>query len=78
MDLEKAFDKVPHYRLLQKLQSFNVNNNVTEWMRSFKARTLPVKINNTFSSWLAVLRCILQRSIFGPLLFIIFINDLPE
>jgi len=35
-DLEKAFDKVPHNRLLQKLQAYNVNKDVTEWIRSFK------------------------------------------
>jgi len=72
-DLEKAFDKVPHNRLLLKLQHYNVNLNIVDWIQSFlTTRKHRVKLNNTFSAWCAVLSGIPQGSILVPLLFIIF------
>ena len=77
-DFEKAFNKVPHYLLLKKLQSYNLNVNI-QWIRSFlcygKQR---VKINGCYSEWAEVISGIPQGTILGPILFIIYINDLPE
>ena len=78
-DFEKAFDKVPHHLLLKKLQSYNLNVNVIQWIRSFLCyRKQRVKINGCYSEWAEVISGIAQGTILGPILFIIYINDLPE
>jgi len=78
-DFEKAFDKVPHHLLLKKLQSYNLNVNVIQWIRSFLCyRKQRVKINGCYSEWTDVISGIPQGTILGPILFIIYVNDLPE
>ena len=78
-NFEKAFDKVPHHLLLKKLHSYNLNVNVIQWIRSFLCyRKQRVKINGCYSEWTDVISGIPQGTILGPILFIIYINDLPE
>jgi hypothetical protein len=78
IDFRKAFDSVPHERLLNKLSCYGIAGKLHEWLKHFiTGRTQRVQVNGCISQSEDVTSGVPQGSVLGPLLFLLYVNDIP-
>ena len=80
LDIKKAFDTVPHNRLLWKLKyTGGLRGKVLEWMRDYlRDRKMRTVIRDSYSSWRSVTSGVPQGSVIAPIMFQVYVNDMQN
>ena len=79
LDFTKAFDKVPHRHLLTKLSYYGISGNVHKWIETWLTqRTQQVVVDGEFSCLASVRSGVPQGTVLGPLMFLIYVNDIAD
>ena len=79
IDFQKAFDSVDHEKLIQKLEAYGITGHLLAWIKAFLTdRDQRVNVKGTLSQSKRVISGVPQGSILGPLLFVVFLNDVSE
>jgi len=79
VDFSKAFDTLTHKILLEDFKKLGIRGKINDWFKSYlEERQYVVKIGDVFSSKNAVRRGVPQGSVFGPKLYVCYVNDIKQ
>ena len=79
LDYSKVFNSVSHLRLISKLQAYSIRGNLLKWIKNFLiGRQQKVILNGSSSQWIEVTSGVPQGSELGPLLFILYVNNITD